>query len=275
MALDVPVSDTAHFRLLKLGMLFGSLTLQDTQSAVDASDFASVFRTVNLLGDLGDISTGFASAFLLIFFSELGDKTFFIAVRVIQQMSLQNVFAMGKPLGDIELVASFGVSALIDASFSEGLRAEEEWKEVEQAVSEFSGKGARILAAASTVISNFLLGFVAEWGDKSFFSIIALAAASSPLRVIGGALAGHGAATLIAVSGGSLLGAFLSEKSAEEDSAYFSDVFAHAGTSSSSALFWHHHIDRNNQRLEIGHITSRGRNELHVVVKNSSDIEIG
>ncbi|GAB4857475.1 Protein pam71, chloroplastic [Ancistrocladus abbreviatus] len=123
-------------------------------------------------------------------------------------LPFRNVFAMGKPLGDIELVASFGVSALIDASSSEGLRAEEERKEAEQAVSEFSGKGARILAAASTVISNFLLVFVAEWEDKSFFSITA----SSPLRVIGGALAGHGAATLIAVSGGSLLGAFLSEK---------------------------------------------------------------
>ncbi|KAI4315487.1 hypothetical protein L6164_028288 [Bauhinia variegata] len=30
-----------------------------------------------------------------------------------------------------------------------------------------------ILAAASTVVSTFILVFVAEWGDKSFFSTIA------------------------------------------------------------------------------------------------------
>ncbi|XP_057463193.1 protein PAM71, chloroplastic-like [Actinidia eriantha] len=40
----------------------------------------------------------------------------------------------------------------------------------------------------------------------------ALAAASPPLGVIGGALAGHGVATLLFVWGGSLLGTFLSEK---------------------------------------------------------------
>ncbi|XP_014660680.1 GDT1-like protein 1, chloroplastic [Setaria italica] len=40
-------------------------------------------QPADVLGDLGDISTGFSSvkrtAFLLIFFSELGDRTFFIA----------------------------------------------------------------------------------------------------------------------------------------------------------------------------------------------------
>ena len=44
--------------------------------------------------------------------------------------------------------------------------------QAELAVSEFSGNGAGILAAASTVISTFVLVFVAEWGDKSFFSTI-------------------------------------------------------------------------------------------------------
>lgn len=102
--------------------------------------------------------------------------------------------------------------------------------QAELAVSELSGNGAGIVAAANTIISTFALVFVAEWGDKSFFSTIgetktsnfhdklgenknlrsktlkmyimfynfeALAAASSPLGVIAGALAGHGAATLV------------------------------------------------------------------------------
>lgn len=44
--------------------------------------------------------------------------------------------------------------------------------QAELAVSEFSGNGAGILAAAGTIISTFALVFVAEWGDKSFFSTI-------------------------------------------------------------------------------------------------------
>ncbi|GFZ06654.1 uncharacterized protein family [Actinidia rufa] len=81
----------------------------------------------------------------------------------------------------------FGVSTLLEATSGDGLKAEkeEEQKEAELAVSEFLGNGAGILAAASTAVSTFLLVFVAEWGDKSFFSTIALAAASSPLGVIG------------------------------------------------------------------------------------------
>ncbi|CAI0414756.1 unnamed protein product [Linum tenue] len=119
------------------------------------------------------------------------------------------------PIDDIAavcLLVYFGVSTLVDASSSDSLKSEDEQKEAELAVSEFSGSGAGILSAANTIISTFALVFVAEWGDKSFFSTIALAAASSPLGVIAGALAGHGVATLIAVLGGSLLGTFLSEK---------------------------------------------------------------
>jgi hypothetical protein len=40
----------------------------------------------------------------------------------------------------------------------------------------------------------------------------ALAAASSPLGVVTGAIAGHGVATVLAVLGGSFLGTYISEK---------------------------------------------------------------
>ncbi|XP_058200093.1 GDT1-like protein 1, chloroplastic [Rhododendron vialii] len=243
---DVPVS--ALYGYLKFVLLFGLFTLEGTQQAVAGSDFTSGLQSMPFLGDLGDISTGFASAFLLIFFSELGDKTFFIAALLaarnpgavvfvgtfgaLAAMTIISVvlgrtfhyiddilpFRFGDtdlPVDDIAavvLLVYFGVSTLVEASSGDGLKAEEEQKEAELAVSEFSGNGAGILATANTVVSTFLLVFVAEWGDKSFFSTIALAAASSPLGVIGGALAGHGVATLLAVLGGSLLGTFLSEK---------------------------------------------------------------
>ncbi|KAF7828202.1 protein PAM71, chloroplastic [Senna tora] len=246
-ASDSVSSDNSSNGLLKFMLLFGLLTLQDSYPAA-ASDLASGFNSVPILGDFGDLSTGFASAFLLIFFSELGDKTFFIAALLAARNSAAVVFigtfgalaamtlvsvVLGRtfhyvdeilpfrfgetdlPVDDIAavgLLVYFGVSTLLDASSSDGQKSEDEQKEAELAVSEFSGNGAGILSAASTVVSTFLLVFVAEWGDKSFFSTIALAAASSPLGVIAGSLAGHGVATLLAVLGGSLLGTFLSEK---------------------------------------------------------------
>ncbi|KAL2347999.1 hypothetical protein Fmac_001999 [Flemingia macrophylla] len=238
-------TDLSITSLLKFSLLFGFLTLQHSYPAFAASDISTSF---NSFGDIGDLSTGFASAFLLIFFSELGDKTFFIAALLAARNSAGVVFlgtfgalaamtlisvALGRtfhyvdeilpfrfgetdlPIDDIAavcLLVYFGVSTLLDASSNDGQKSDEEQKEAELAVSDFSGNGAGILSAASTVASTFLLVFVAEWGDKSFFSTIALAAASSPLGVIAGALAGHGVATLLAVLGGSLLGTFLSEK---------------------------------------------------------------
>ncbi|XP_058203114.1 LOW QUALITY PROTEIN: protein PAM71, chloroplastic-like [Rhododendron vialii] len=106
----------------------------------------------------------------------------------------------------------FGVSTLVEASFGDGLKAEEEQNEAKLAVSQFSGNESGILATANTVISTFLLSFVAEWGDKYLYKNIALVVASSPLGVVGGALASHGVATSLAVLGGSLLGTFSSEK---------------------------------------------------------------
>ncbi|CAI0414757.1 unnamed protein product [Linum tenue] len=244
-------SATLHEGSMKLLMfLSGCLMFQgsDQASAAVMELSSSGLQSIPYLGDLGDISTGFASAFLLIFFSELGDKTFFIAALLAARNSAVVVFAgtfgalgimtvisvvLGRtfhyvdeilpfsfggtdlPIDDIAavcLLVYFGVSTLVDASSSDSLKSEDEQKEAELAVSEFSGSGAGILSAANTIISTFALVFVAEWGDKSFFSTIALAAASSPLGVIAGALAGHGVATLIAVLGGSLLGTFLSEK---------------------------------------------------------------
>ncbi|GAU29460.1 hypothetical protein TSUD_227250 [Trifolium subterraneum] len=242
--LPPPIQIANLFRDTTFMLLFAFFAFRDSYPASAASDFATGLNSVPVFGDVGDLSTGFASAFLLIFFSELGDKTFFIAALLAARNSAGVVFigtfgalaamtvisvALGRtfhyvdellpfrfgqtdlPIDDIAAVY-FGVSTLLDASSSDGQKSDDEQKEAELAVSEFSGNGAGIVAAASTIVSTFLLVFVAEWGDKSFFSTIALAAASSPLGVIAGSLAGHGVATLLAVLGGSLLGTFLSEK---------------------------------------------------------------
>ncbi|XP_042424671.1 GDT1-like protein 1, chloroplastic isoform X1 [Zingiber officinale] len=246
---DIPTKgrSTNVRRALEFTFLLGLFTFQASQQAIAGTELAGL-QPMTYLGDLGDISTGFASAFLLIFFSELGDKTFFIAALLaarnsgvivfigtfgaLATMSIVSVilgrtfhyiddalpFRFGGtdfPIDDFAavcLLVYFGVTTLLDAASDDGQQSTDEQKEAELAISEFSGDGAGIMAAASTVISTFILVFVAEWGDKSFFSTIALAAASSPLGVIGGALVGHAFATLLAVLGGSFLGTFVSEK---------------------------------------------------------------
>ncbi|XP_066313534.1 GDT1-like protein 1, chloroplastic [Miscanthus floridulus] len=119
------------------------------------------------------------------------------------------------PVDDIAaacLLVYYGVTTLLDAASGDDEKINEEQEEAELAVSKFSRDGARVMSAAGTIASTFVLVFVAEWDDKSFFSTIALAAASSPLGVIARSLAGHAVATLTVVLGGSLLGTFLSEK---------------------------------------------------------------
>ncbi|KAF9685882.1 hypothetical protein SADUNF_Sadunf03G0100800 [Salix dunnii] len=226
----VAASAPSHGGFLKFLLIFGYLTLQGSRSAFAGTDISIALQSIPYLGDLGDISTGFASALLaarnsapIVFTGTFGALAVMTIISVVLGRTFHYVdeilpFRLGEtdlPVDDIAavcLLVYFGVSTLIDATSSEGLKAEDEQKEAELAVSELSGNGTGILAAANTIISTFLLVFVAEWGDKSFFSTVALAAASSPLGVIGGALAGHGVATLIAVLGGSLLGTFLSEK---------------------------------------------------------------
>lgn len=56
----VPGSEAYH-EVLKLGLLFGLFTFQGPQHAMASSDFASGILSIPFIGDLGDISTGFAS----------------------------------------------------------------------------------------------------------------------------------------------------------------------------------------------------------------------
>lgn len=60
-AIDFLFSDNSADHCLKHMLLFGFLTLQGSQPAVAASDFASGLLSSPYFADLGDISTGFAS----------------------------------------------------------------------------------------------------------------------------------------------------------------------------------------------------------------------
>jgi putative Ca2+/H+ antiporter (TMEM165/GDT1 family) len=110
----------------------------------------------------------------------------------------------------VVLLVYFGVSTLVDAASMEGSKVEEEKQDAELAIVGVAKDSNMGLQA--TVAATFALVFVVEWRDKSFFSTIALAAASSPAGVVIGAIAGHGVATVLAMLGGSFLSEFIFEK---------------------------------------------------------------
>lgn len=251
---DHVVSRDRRAESLKVAVLVGLVALQVCLPAAAESLGIEVARSSDSSGfaitDWTEFENGFSSAFLLIFFSEIGDKTFFIAALLATRKSNLAVFtgtfgalaamtvisvALGRafhyidnlipssqgtgqfPFDDLAavvLLVYFGVSTLVDAVSMEGSKAEDEKQDAELAIAGVAGDGnlGVSAAAASTVVATFALVFVAEWGDKSFFSTIALAAASSPLGVVTGAIAGHGVATILAVLGGRFLSEYVSEK---------------------------------------------------------------
>ena len=195
-------------------------------------------------------STGFYQAFSLVFLSELGDKTFFIAgllamktsrwisfVGSISALAVMTVLSVligqifhavpagiadGIPLDDVCAVAAFlffGVKILSealqmqegDASSTTPSVMDEELQEAKDTVEEKSG----IIFnrnSLSQIATIFGLVFAAELGDRSFLSTIALSAAQAPVAVAVGAVAAHAVATGIAVASGAVVAKYLSER---------------------------------------------------------------
>ena len=195
-------------------------------------------------------STGFYQAFSLVFLSEIGDKTFFIAgllamktnrlvsflgsisaliIMTLLSVLIGQVFHIvptfgsgggileGIPLDDIAAAlafAFFGVKILKEAlEMEEGTSImDEEFAEAEETVKDNEKKVVFNQNRIGQIVSIFGLVFAAEFGDRSFVSTIALSAAQNPISVAGGAICAHAIATGIAVAGGSVVAKYLSEK---------------------------------------------------------------
>lgn len=194
--------------------------------------------------------SGFTAAFTLIFVSEIGDKTFFIAALLAMQyekglvllgsmgalalMSILSVvigrifqsvpaqFQTTLPIGEyaaVTLLLFFGLKSIKDAwdlpstvvkNGDNGSPELDELAEAEELVKEKVSQ--RLSNPLEIIWKSFSLVFFAEWGDRSMLATIALAAAQSPWGVAGGAIAGHFLATCIAILGGAFLANFISEK---------------------------------------------------------------
>ncbi|KAA8548486.1 hypothetical protein F0562_000247 [Nyssa sinensis] len=194
--------------------------------------------------------SGFTAAFTLIFVSEIGDKTFFIAALLAMQyekglvllgsmgaLSLMTIlsviigrifqsvpaqFQTTLPIGEyaaITLLMFFGLKSIKDAwdlpsnvvKTGDKSSAElDEFVEAEELVKE---KASKWLSNPLEILwKSFSLVFFAEWGDRSMLATIALGAAQSPWGVASGAIVGHLLATTIAILGGAFLANYISEK---------------------------------------------------------------
>ncbi|GAB2255495.1 hypothetical protein Droror1_Dr00009273 [Drosera rotundifolia] len=193
--------------------------------------------------------SGFTAAFSLIFVSEIGDKTFFIAALLAMQydkalvllgsmgaLSLMTILSvvLGRifhsvpaqfqttlPIGEyaaVALLVLFGLKSIKDAwELPSGTEKTgdngpelDEYAEAEQLVKEKVSK--RLTNPLEILWKSFSLVFFAEWGDRSMLATIALGAAQSPWGVASGAIVGHLIATSVAVLGGAFLAKYISEK---------------------------------------------------------------
>ena len=181
--------------------------------------------------------SAFTAGLLLVGVSELGDKTFFIAVILAMRHSRSLIFAgvlaalatmtvisvlMGEAVSvlpsvyihyaEIALFAGFGIKLLYETSrmpaASCGAEVVLEATEVVEKA-EFNSLGQTPMEIC---LEAFVLTFLAEWGDRTQFATIALASHNNLVGVTTGAILGHTICTAIAVIGGRMIAGRISER---------------------------------------------------------------
>ena len=193
--------------------------------------------------DLGDGDGGFSDGFIsslgMVLVSELGDETFIIAAIMAMRNSRAVVLAGGLSALAVMTVLSvmlglvvpqlisketvskaafvlysfFGCRLMYIAYKSEGSSAmSSELEEVEEKLERGTSASSktRLARALSRVctpvfIEAFVLIFLAEWGDRSQITTIALATHKNPYGVAIGGVLGHCACTSLAVLGGRIV----------------------------------------------------------------------
>ena len=193
---------------------------------------------------IGDFQDAFVSSLAMILVAELGDETFIIAAIMAMRhpraivlsgalSALAIMTVLSTALGVIApmlispkvvnkcafvLYTFFGCRLFYIAWRSKpGASMQEEVDEVAEKIDVDKapkGKVRRILSRICTPIflEAFVLTFLAEWGDRSQITTIALAAHKDPYGVTIGAIVGHAFCTSLAVIGGKILALKISQR---------------------------------------------------------------
>lgn len=183
--------------------------------------------------------TAFTTGLILITVNELGDKTFCIAAILAAQYSRRYVFIgvvaalaamtilsvlLGQAVSflpkhyihyaEIALFIGFGLKMVYD-----GLKMKETngcnpdaVEEAKEAIQEANISTEKRNNVWTIITKAFALTFIAEWGDRTQFATIALAAGNNPIGVTAGAILGHIICAVIAVTLGKLLAGKISER---------------------------------------------------------------
>ncbi|BAZ52795.1 hypothetical protein NIES4103_54600 [Nostoc sp. NIES-4103] len=181
--------------------------------------------------------TAFTAGLLLITVSELGDKTFFIAMILAMHHSRRLVFAgviaalaamtilsvlLGQTVSllpkiyiyyaEIVLFIAFGIKLLYQAKKMPAAYDPEVVEEAKAAVEQADLQLPKRKSYWTIFTEAFVLTFMAEWGDRTQIATIALAAGNNPIGVTVGAILGHAICAAIAVIGGKLIAGRISER---------------------------------------------------------------
>ncbi|CAL6435217.1 unnamed protein product [Bathycoccus prasinos] len=182
---------------------------------------------------VGDFKDAFVSSLAMILVAELGDETFIIAA--IMAMRHPRLIVLSGALSALAIMTvlstAMGVLApmlispkvvnkcafVLYTFFGPGSSMQEEVDEVAEKIDVEKapkGKMRRILSRVCTPIflEAFVLTFLAEWGDRSQITTIALAAHKDPYGVTIGAIIGHAFCTSLAVIGGKILALKISQR---------------------------------------------------------------
>lgn len=223
------------------------IPLEDAREALAEEKLAAASKSLRDATKGLDFLPAFISSVSMILVSEIGDKTFFIAAimamrhnrivvfsSAISALILMTVLSavIGVALPTLlprrythyaasALFLFFGVRLLKDAQGMHG-GASEELEEVESEIASKKDDDAMLNMEAGAnkprpfispvFVQCFTLTFLAEWGDRSQIATIALAAAKDPFGVTLGGILGHASCTGLAVIGGKLLAARISER---------------------------------------------------------------
>jgi len=182
--------------------------------------------------------SAFTASFLLISISELGDKSFFVAMilamryprrwvlagvlaaltsMTVISISIGRIISFLPPnylhYGKILIFLAFGIKLLLDAWQMKANATVEIIEEAEEAIEQEEkhlkpSQGRRW----GTFLEAFTLTFVGEWGDRTQIATVALAASQNVVGVAVGAIAGYTITALIAVLGGKWIAGRISEK---------------------------------------------------------------